>query len=810
MEPHTPIYIQRVDEAVSHPAKTPLASTRQVSNSSLTPSRQVTRDSPHTSANGSSKDQSDYATEYSDSDSNASSSSLESSDNEGPIALQGGLEKPCTDDFMLNRKCAIDESDSELRELEERTPSSGRKSPQVNYTARAPFRGDGGVPAVELHRTLVRETEPSEITDLGNGLHYRDPDRKVRFLQRKKGRCRTKDRKSLQTRLFESLHPLYDEEKEKGFIPVDQLPHLITEDSVYEELSSRLRETHDEKTIRRYARKICAETTEHHIDGEKPKATAITFRKIFATLVLVEKASAITKFLKENINDSDLPLIRVRNLKRPGECDLRCSRKPDKRLKCFKGGWSPLQIRNFADWQFITLAPFFAKSELYKEVNHYVLQDRVIMPFLTDPNKRNPSDDPFVQSQQEELLGGGGRVFRAILHPDHHSFHNSLKCPRTPCICTFAIKRLHSQDKKQFKREVDMLKKFSNDAHPHLISLLATYEQRNSYFLMFPCAKADLFAYWQKFEPTPKIDHNTVKWVAEQCKGIASGVLKIHEYASTNSKLGAALMPNPGEPFGHHGDIKPENVLFFPDSKPTPDQLPQADADHRTKSQEDDLDDDPHPIGGSRGTLKLTDFGLASTSAHRTMSRMPRSHLGMTYNYRAPECDLPCSQDPKGRQYDMWTLGCLYLEFVTWLMGGKRLLNEFTNLRARPSEAESLKHKTRLDIFYGGGLIPAEITSDTFFKIVEDNSIEGQKRGGLKGIVKPAVTEFIKRLHADPRCTQFVHDFLDMIQDGLLAIKQLDPQKLDRYEIQQVYGKLCRMDKQCEKWEYSCKPRPGQ
>ncbi|KAK4198540.1 putative Serine/threonine-protein kinase [Triangularia verruculosa] len=719
-----------------------------------------------------------------------------------PAAFRGGLEAPVTGE--LDRKNAIDESDSELRQVEERTPSSGQKSPRVNYTARAPFRGDGGVPIVELHHKPVHEVKPSEITDLGNGQYLRDPDRKSRFLQRRKSRNKAnKDRRSLQTQLFQSLHPKDDEEKEKGFIPIDLLPILITEESVYKELSSPLRETHDERTIRRYARKICAETTEHYKDGDKFKNKTITFRKIFAILVLVEKSPAITKFLKENINDSDLPLVRINNPKRPGEYGLRCSREPDKQLKCFKGSWSPLQIRNFASWQFVTLAPFFAKSELYKEVEHYVLHDRIIMPFLTDPNKQAISNDPFVDSQQEELLGGGGRVFRAILHPDHHSFHRSLKCPREPCICTFAIKRLHSQDKSQFKREVDMLKKFSNFAHPHLISLLATYEQRNSFFLIFPCAKSDLLSYWEKFEPNPKMDHGTVKWVAHQCKGIASGVLKIHEYSSTNAKLGDTLEPSRREPFGHHGDIKPQNVLVFSDRTPTSD-----DSSRHTESHGDGLIHDHHFTGQSRGTLKLTDFGLASTSAHRTISRKPLSHVGMTYNYRAPECDLPSNQDPKGRQYDMWTLGCLYLEFITWLMGGKRLLDEFTQLRAGPFSAESLKHKTKLDILYGGGLIPPEITSDAFFKIEEDNSIEGQKRGGLKGVVKPAVTEFIKRLHDDPACTGFVHDFLEMIQEGLLVVKQYDPDNLDRYVIQQVYSKLCNMDEECEKWEYSCKPAP--
>lgn len=89
----------------------------------------------------------------------------------------------------------------------------------------------------------------------------------------------------------------------------------------------------------------------------------------------------------------------------------------------------------------------------------------------------------------------------------------------------------------------------------------------------------------------------------------------------------------------------------------------------------------------------------------------------------------------------MWMFGCLYLEFVIWFMGGKKFFDEFIQFRVGFFSVESLKYRIKLDILYGGGFILFEIISDVFFMIEEDYSIEGQKRGGFKGIVKLVVIE---------------------------------------------------------------------
>lgn len=212
-----------------------------------------------------------------------------------------------------------------------------------------------------------------------------------------------------------------------------------------------------------------------------------------------------------------------------------------------------------------------------------------------------------------------------------------------------------------------MLKKFSGDSHPHLISLLATYAYFDEFYLIFHWAEADLLRYWTQINPKPVVDSATVFWMIEQCEGIADGLSKIHRYESNSLRHADSDQVNArqdsiqsqsnhetggrGPLYGRHGDIKPENVLWFP-------------------NQEDPSD---------KGTLKISDFGVAELNTRNSRSHKPGSLVAISATYRPPECDLPGWEI--SRSYDIWTLGCLYLEFITWLLGGRKLLFEFAKRR---------------------------------------------------------------------------------------------------------------------------------
>ena len=128
----------------------------------------------------------------------------------------------------------------------------------------------------------------------------------------------------------------------------------------------------------------------------------------------------------------------------------------------------------------------------------------------------------------------------------------------------------------------------------------------------------------------------------------------------------------PRKQYGRHGDITPMNILWYHDN--------------------DTLE---HSL---TGTLKLADFGQAEINTEHSKTR--QRDVANTLTYRPPECD---AQPSTIRQsYDIWSLGCVYLEFISWLLGGSSLTKLFCMRRNTP------------DVFLGNA------PSDTFFEVVRD------------------------------------------------------------------------------------------
>jgi serine/threonine protein kinase len=551
----------------------------------------------------------------------------------------------------------------------------------------------------------------------------------------------------LNSEIFAALQETRDS-REKGFLPRAQLDYLINPDSVVQELSKTLSQTLSTQYIRKCAFDICLEKEVFLQNGDK---RIKSFRKIFALLVLVEKSESISLFLEEDVSDLDLPLASV---KVRGLIELRRRNAPnrpfEKSLNCFRQ-WSPVRRKEFEEYQWTMLAPFFTQGQ-YNHVSHYVLKDHHILPYISTEDE----DD-----KRSEYHGGFSRVFMVRIHKDHHNFH-----PTTHCDRGFAIKQLLQNDRSSFNREVNILKKFAGEnTHPHVVSLLATYEQLHKFHLIFHRAEGNLFDYWEMIDPSPSLTYSEVLWMAKQCAGIAHGLSKLHKH---NTLVAASSIPNydkeedfkrrftaekrvrvaptvvlikqgtpeqtcndkqtesatqtcappiartdpeqqvtplspsrqstaerdarlVNEPYiggmvrkwGRHGDLKPENILFFRDSN------------------------------DKRGTLKISDFGEAELNSRWSKTKR-RSRVRLTMTYRPPECDL----QPKiiRQSYDMWCLGCVYMEFVTWMLGGVELWKQFG------------RERLKWDIFQS-------LSTDTFFEIVKNDE------GDVRVMVKEAVTK---------------------------------------------------------------------
>ncbi len=301
-----------------------------------------------------------------------------------------------------------------------------------------------------------------------------------------------------------------------------------------------------------------------------------------------------------------------------------------------------------------------------------------------------------------------------------------------------AIKRLFSREEKDFEQERKMLVSLTEKNHRHLIKLVTTYKFNGRYHLLCPMAKANLRDYW-KVTPLREKDKSYL-WALTNIAGIASGLNLIHNFKTlhpaapdkTNPtisqdrpswKFRMTLAPNE-EFFGRHGDLKPENILWITDTEAINDA----------------------------GVLQISDFGLGRFHRFESKSKADPKTINGSPTYVPPELPL---ERPISREYDIWSLGCIFLEFVTWLLEGQDGLDDFSD--ARKEEA------------YDG------IEDDTYYILYNAES-------GLEGKVREGVTKWMERLRQYHCCSEMILDLLNVIQNRMLIAKPEGRVKADELE----------------------------
>ncbi|KAB8220037.1 kinase-like domain-containing protein [Aspergillus novoparasiticus] len=225
--------------------------------------------------------------------------------------------------------------------------------------------------------------------------------------------------------------------------------------------------------------------------------------------------------------------------------------------------------------------------------------------------------------------GGAGRVVKAMwTHPKNNAEIAFARKSVMPSA---------SFSKKNIKNEIDLLKKLD---HHHIVSFVGSYDQdHTTHILLFPCATCDLSALLRELDncqagsPQPKylyelgwihsVDDDSLKSLPrvvgprlEQIYGcITSAILYIH-----NRKV-------------RHKDIKPSNILV------------------------------------DRNTFYLTDFNVSEDFEDRDSTVTARTRFDGTEIYAAPE-EL-CGEE-RSRKSDIYSLGLVFLEVFTFLMGRSR------------------------------------------------------------------------------------------------------------------------------------------
>lgn len=254
----------------------------------------------------------------------------------------------------------------------------------------------------------------------------------------------------------------------------------------------------------------------------------------------------------------------------------------------------------------------------------------------------------------------------------------------------FAVKEIHNTDGYAYGKELEALLRGCAKLQPekHLIRLLFTFRHQGQYYLVFEFADGNLQEFWEKHKVRPSAC--TERWAASQCRGIARAIKLIHGLSTwpTNKRSTSSRASTSGgvEPqdWGRHGDIKPGNILWF--------------SRH----------------GSDDHLFVVSDLGLARYHTYRTKSLDNRSRVeGYTGLYRAPEMDLNGSKiSPK---YDIWSLGCVFLEFCIWYLRGSQGLAKFSYDREQDDEPHPSAPNLKEDKYF--------------------NLAEGKKKAVVKAVV---------------------------------------------------------------------------
>ena len=142
-----------------------------------------------------------------------------------------------------------------------------------------------------------------------------------------------------------------------------------------------------------------------------------------------------------------------------------------------------------------------------------------------------------------------------------------------------------------------------------------------------------------------------ILWLLEQLQGLASALKMIHDL-SIEDDLAEPSSPmlQPPSPIlpgerraGWHHDLKPENILFFWHTDPP------------------------------RGIFRISDWGSGKVNTYRSGSINTRSPTG-TPTYEPPEVLV---EGRISRPYDVWSLGCVFLELLIWALVDHEAVQKF-------------------------------------------------------------------------------------------------------------------------------------
>jgi serine/threonine protein kinase len=247
---------------------------------------------------------------------------------------------------------------------------------------------------------------------------------------------------------------------------------------------------------------------------------------------------------------------------------------------------------------------------------------------------------------------------------------------------------------KEWEAEAKALDEISGLNHTNIIQRIAAIKRGKKRYFMFQWADGGSLGDFWRDTPHPSLDPGLIKEIVLQLRGLADALDELHNFEEGSYR---------------HGDLKPENILIFKDSTRV-------------------------------GILKIADMGLAKHHTALTYMRPPTSTRYGTVRYEPPEVVThKLSDEGRSRLYDIWSMGCITLEFIVWLLYGYHELMKFND-----------------------GIKGTMEESSPYFKVGNDNVAQ----------VHPNVRACMDHISKDPECTgsTALRDLLEIVRTKLLVV----------------------------------------
>lgn len=279
----------------------------------------------------------------------------------------------------------------------------------------------------------------------------------------------------------------------------------------------------------------------------------------------------------------------------------------------------------------------------------------------------------------------------------------------------FAVKELKPLGSTQevvehWEREVKALRMMNELQQDNIVRFITAFRRikrhGDEHYVIFEWADGGNLQNLWDTTPSPVLTGSLIRLVVEQIHGLAAALSAAHNLGGPDT-LGASY---------RHGDLKPENILVFKTEGPI-------------------------------GKLKIGDWGEAKYQGKITAIRPGRTTTRYgTQRYEAPEVEtgvkvtfLGQPKERRSRLGDVWAMGCITLEFIVWLLYGKKGLEQFNH----------------------------DVSGDMFYTTSTEN-------GEKVAQVHANAVAWMNRIGQEPVCqvgTTALGDLLELVQNGLLVVK---------------------------------------